>query len=57
VVLNKGPDPAPPPEEVCEVMDLVRIHGLMHAEVAEALGVSIGTVQRRLDRSLMLAES
>ena len=42
------------PEEEREVFDLVRIQGLTHAEVAEVLGVSAKTVQRRLNRSLML---
>ncbi len=42
------------PEEQREVFDLVRIHGLTQAEVAEVLGVSAKTVQRRLNRSLML---
>jgi RNA polymerase sigma factor (sigma-70 family) len=42
------------PEEEREVFDLVRIQGLTQAEVAEVLGVSAKTVQRRLNRSLML---
>jgi RNA polymerase sigma-70 factor (ECF subfamily) len=42
------------PEEEREVFDLVRIQGLTHAEVAEVLGVSAKTVQRRLNHSLML---
>ena len=36
------------------VLDLVRIHGMTHAEAAELLGISIKTVQRRLQRSLLL---
>jgi RNA polymerase sigma-70 factor (ECF subfamily) len=42
------------PEEEREAFDLVRIQGLTQAEVAEVLGVSAKTVQRRLNRSLML---
>jgi RNA polymerase sigma-70 factor (ECF subfamily) len=42
------------PEEEREVFDLVRIQGLAQTEVAEVLGVSAKTVQRRLNRSLML---
>jgi RNA polymerase sigma-70 factor (ECF subfamily) len=42
-----------PPEER-EAFDLVRIQGLLHAEAAEVLGVSTKTVQRRLNRSLVL---
>ena len=42
------------PDEEREVFDLVRIQGLTQAEVAEVLGVSAKTVQRRLNRSLML---
>ena len=41
-------------EEEGEVFDLVRIQGLTQAEVAEVLGVSAKTIQRRLNRSLML---
>ena len=45
------------PEDEREVFDLVRIQGLTHAEAAEVLGVSVKTVQRRLNRaSLLLAE-
>ena len=42
------------PDEEREVFDLVRIQGLTQVEVAEVLGVSAKTVQRRLNRSLML---
>ena len=42
------------PEDEREVFDLVRIQGLAQVEVAEVLGVSAKTVQRRLNRSLML---
>jgi len=41
------------PEEDREVFSLVRIQGLTHAEVAEVLGTSTKTVQRRLNRSLL----
>jgi RNA polymerase sigma-70 factor (ECF subfamily) len=42
------------PEDEREVFSLVRVQGLTQAEVAEALGVSAKTVQRRLNRSLVL---
>jgi RNA polymerase sigma-70 factor (ECF subfamily) len=42
------------PDDEREVFDLVRIQGLAQTEVAEVLGVSAKTVQRRLNRSLML---
>lgn len=42
------------PEEEREAFDLVRIQGLTQSEAADVLGVSIRTVQRRLNRSLML---
>lgn len=42
------------PEAEREVFDLVRIQGLTHAEVAEVLGVATKTVQRRLNRGLLL---
>jgi len=42
------------PDEEREVFDLVRIQGLAHGEVAELVGVSTKTVQRRLRRSLIL---
>jgi RNA polymerase sigma-70 factor (ECF subfamily) len=45
------------PEEEREVFDLVRIQGMAQTEVAEILGVSPKTVQRRLNRSLMLLAS
>jgi RNA polymerase sigma factor (sigma-70 family) len=41
-------------EEEREVFSLVRIQGLAHAETADVLGVSIKTVQRRLNRALLL---
>jgi RNA polymerase sigma-70 factor (ECF subfamily) len=42
------------PEEEREVFSLVRIQGLTHVEAAEILAVSLKTVQRRLNRSLVL---
>lgn len=42
------------PEEEREVFDLVRIQGMPQTEVAELLEVSPKTVQRRLNRGLML---
>ena len=42
------------PEEEREVFSLVRIQGLAHNEAAGVLGVVIKTVQRRLNRALLL---
>ena len=42
------------PEDEREVFGLVHIQGLTQGEAAEVLGVSIRTVQRRLNRSLVL---
>jgi RNA polymerase sigma-70 factor (ECF subfamily) len=42
------------PEDEREVFDLVRIQGLSHADTATVVGVSEKTVQRRLNRSLVL---
>jgi RNA polymerase sigma factor (sigma-70 family) len=42
------------PEVEREAFSLVRIQGLTQAEVAEVLGVSVKTVQRRLNRGLLL---
>jgi RNA polymerase sigma-70 factor (ECF subfamily) len=42
------------PEDEREVFSLVRVQGMTHTEVAEALGVSSKTVQRRLNRGLVL---
>jgi RNA polymerase sigma factor (sigma-70 family) len=42
------------PEDEREVFDLVRIQGLSQTQTAEVLGVSAKTVQRRLNRSLLL---
>jgi RNA polymerase sigma-70 factor (ECF subfamily) len=45
------------PEEDREVFELVRIQGLTHVETANVVGVSVKTVQRRLNRArLLLAE-
>jgi RNA polymerase sigma-70 factor (ECF subfamily) len=44
------------PEEEREVFGLVRLQGLTHAEAAEVLGVSVKTVQRRLNRGLVLLD-
>jgi RNA polymerase sigma-70 factor (ECF subfamily) len=42
------------PEEEREVFGLVHVQGLMQGEAAEVLGVSVRTVQRRLNRALLL---
>jgi RNA polymerase sigma-70 factor (ECF subfamily) len=42
------------PEDEREVFGLLHIQGLSQAEAAEVLGVSVRTVQRRLNRSLLL---
>jgi RNA polymerase sigma-70 factor (ECF subfamily) len=42
------------PEEEREVFSLVRIQGMAQTEVAELLGVSSKTIQRRLTRSMLL---
>ena len=42
------------PEDEREVFNLVRIQGLTQADAAEVLGVSGKTVQRRLNRGIML---
>jgi RNA polymerase sigma-70 factor (ECF subfamily) len=45
------------PEEEREVFEMVRIQGLTYAETADIVGVSVKTVQRRLNRArLLLAE-
>ncbi len=45
------------PEAEREVFELVRIQGLPYAEAAEVIGISVKTVQRRLNRArLLLAE-
>lgn len=46
------------PEEEREVFELVRVQGLTHPEAAGIVGVSVKTVQRRLNRArLLLAET
>ena len=46
------------PEEERELFELVRIQGLSHGEAAAVVGVSVKTVQRRLNRArLLLAET
>jgi RNA polymerase sigma-70 factor (ECF subfamily) len=42
------------PEEEREVFGLVHVQGLTQGEAAEVLGVSVRTVQRRLNRALLL---
>jgi RNA polymerase sigma factor (sigma-70 family) len=42
------------PEDEREAFNLVRIHGLTQPEAAEVLGISVKTVQRRLNRGLVL---
>jgi RNA polymerase sigma factor (sigma-70 family) len=42
------------PEGEREALDLVRIHGMSQVEAAQLLGVSVKTIQRRLQRSLLL---
>ena len=42
------------PEEEREAFSLVRIQGLTFPEAAEVVGVSVKTVQRRLNRGLLL---
>jgi RNA polymerase sigma-70 factor (ECF subfamily) len=42
------------PEDEREALSLVRFQGLTHAEAAEVLGVATKTVQRRLNRALLL---
>jgi RNA polymerase sigma-70 factor (ECF subfamily) len=42
------------PEEEREAFDLVRIQGLAQVEAAEVLSISVKTVKRRLNRSLLL---
>ncbi|WP_372720109.1 sigma-70 family RNA polymerase sigma factor [Novipirellula sp.] len=42
------------PEAERETFSLVRVQGMSHVEVAELVGVSTKTIQRRLNRSLML---
>jgi RNA polymerase sigma factor (sigma-70 family) len=42
------------PEEEREVFCLVRVQGMTHADAAEVIGVAIKTVQRRLNRGLLM---
>jgi RNA polymerase sigma-70 factor (ECF subfamily) len=42
------------PEEEREVFELVRVQGLTQGEAAEVVGASTKTVQRRLNRALLL---
>ena len=42
------------PEDEREVFSLVRVQGLSHVEAAEVVGVSSKTIQRRLNRALLL---
>jgi RNA polymerase sigma-70 factor (ECF subfamily) len=42
------------PEDEREVFGLLNVQGLTQGEAAEVLGVSVRTVQRRLNRSLLL---
>ena len=42
------------PDEEREVFDLVRIQGVTQVEAGEVLGVSTKTVQRRLNRALLI---
>jgi RNA polymerase sigma factor (sigma-70 family) len=42
------------PEDEREIFGLIRIQGLTQSEVAEILSISIKTVQRRLNRGLLL---
>ena len=45
------------PEEDREVFELIRIQGLSYSEAASVVGVSVKTVQRRLNRArILLAE-
>ena len=44
------------PEEEREVFDLVRIQGFTQVEVADVLGVSPKTVQRRLNSRIVVVD-
>ena len=44
------------PEDEREAFGLVRIQGMTQVEAAELLGVSISTVQRRVNRALLTLE-
>ena len=42
------------PEDEREAFGLIHVQGLTQCEAAEVLGVSVRTLQRRLNRSLLL---
>lgn len=42
------------PDEEREVFELIRIQGMTHAEAADVIGTSSKTVQRRLNRGIVL---
>ena len=42
------------PEDEREVFELVRVQGMTHTEAAEVVGVSAKTIQRRLNRAMVL---
>jgi DNA-directed RNA polymerase specialized sigma24 family protein len=42
------------PDEEREVFDLIRIQGMAQTEAAEVLGIAVRTVQRRLNRGMLL---
>ena len=42
------------PEDEREVFTLIRVHGMTQSDAAAVLGVAVRTVQRRLQRSLLL---
>jgi RNA polymerase sigma factor (sigma-70 family) len=42
------------PDDEKEIFDLIRIQGLSYAEAASVVGVSVKTVQRRLNRARLL---
>ena len=42
------------PEDEREVFGLVRIQGMTQAEAAQVLNVSLKTIQRRLNRGMLL---
>jgi RNA polymerase sigma factor (sigma-70 family) len=42
------------PDDEREVFGLVRVQGLTHAEASAVMGVSAKTVQRRLNRAMVL---
>jgi RNA polymerase sigma-70 factor (ECF subfamily) len=42
------------PADEREVFCLVRVQGMTHAEAAGVIGVAVKTIQRRLNRSLVI---